>query len=141
MDEKKQYTDKRFTFKKSERLCYEKSIDRLFKEGKSFIAYPLRVVYWTTKTSEEEQVSCRLLISVPKRKFKRANKRNRIKRLVRETYRLNKHELAETLEREKMTIDVAVIYLKDELPTYVEMEKAMLKMLATLKEECLKFTE
>lgn len=141
MDNNKQHTGKRFTFKKSERLCYEKSIDRLFKEGKSFVAYPLRVIFFAMKADETEQEPCRLLISVPKRKFKRANKRNRIKRLVRETYRLNKETLVAALKETKVSMDVAVIYLKDELPTYEEMEKGMMKMLLTLKDESVKQDE
>lgn len=138
MDQNKQHTDRRFTFKKGEKLCYEKSIDRLFKDGKSFVAYPLRVVFLAMQADDKQQDLCKLLISVPKRKFKRANKRNRIKRLVRESYRLNKASLLDVLKENNMAMDVAVIYLKDVLPTYEEMEKGMLKMLATLKDESVK---
>lgn len=125
----------RYTFAKDERLCHQKSIDRLFAEGKSFIAYPLRVVYLTEKDEVAERQISQVLISVAKRKFKRANKRNRVKRLVREAYRLNKPDLIDALQSRNLRMTLAFLYLKDELPTYEEIEKSILKMVATLKEK------
>lgn len=120
------------TFGKNEKLCHQKSIDRLFEQGKSFIAYPLRVVYYIEQQEDEEQQLAKLLISVPKRKFKRANKRNRIKRLIRETYRLSKREILTFFQEKNISAEVAFIYLKDELPSYEEVDKAMKKALMTL---------
>lgn len=120
------------TFGKNEKLCYQKSIDRLFEQGKSFIAYPLRVVYYIEQQEDEEQQLAKLLISVPKRKFKRANKRNRIKRLIREVYRLNKQEILTFFQEKNISAEVSFIYLKDELPSYEEVDKAMKKALTTL---------
>ncbi len=77
----------KYTFPKRERLCSIKSIDSLFSGGESFIAYPLRVVYRIETENDETQRSASLLISVSKKKFKRAVKRNRVKRLIREAYR------------------------------------------------------
>lgn len=130
---------KRNTFPKSEKLCSNKSIDRLFAKGKSFIAYPLRVVYYTDKDKEPETKdngNNAILISVSKRKFKRAVKRNRVKRLIREAYRLNKHAIYSILENKGIQyIDIAFIYLKDELPTYPEIEKAIAKVINVLPEK------
>ena len=82
------------TFPKKEKLCGEIRIGRLFAEGEAFIAYPLRVVY---KFSEEREDSgVKILISVPKKKIKKAVHRNRIKRQIREAYRLNKAVLLES---------------------------------------------
>lgn len=128
-------TQQTLSFGKEEKLCFEKSIDRLFKEGKSFVAYPLRVVYLIDKQDDLAGQLCKVLISVPKRKFKRANKRNRIKRLVREAYRLNKHLLVDALREKAVSVDVALIFLKDELPAYDEVEKGVRKMLLMLKNE------
>lgn len=125
----------RYTFSKEERLCYQKSIDRLFAKGKSFIAYPLRIVYFVEEESDAEKQFAQLLISVPKRKFKRANKRNRVKRLVREAYRLNKHEYISLLREKSLRLEIAFLYLKDELPTYEEIEKSILKTASSLKEK------
>ncbi|MEO8774241.1 MAG: ribonuclease P protein component [Gelidibacter sp.] len=76
------------SFKKIEKLKSEKLIEKLFSEGKSVAAYPLRLVY--LKTDFEEPVKIKTGVSVSKRNFKTAVARNRLKRLMREAYRLNK---------------------------------------------------
>lgn len=113
---------------KEERLCSKKSIDKLFAEGDSFIAYPLRVVYiYGLKADTDINNQSQILVSVSKKKFKRANKRNRVKRLIREGYRLNKHQITEVLNNKGVNIDIAFLYLKDELPLFKDIEKAMIK--------------
>ncbi|WP_426058880.1 ribonuclease P protein component [Hymenobacter sp. B1770] len=85
---------KRYTFPKEEHLCRKKLIEELFsKQSSSFGVYPLRMVWVpsATPTGAPPQV----LISVSKRTFKRAVDRNRLKRLIREAYRLNKYRLLE----------------------------------------------
>ena len=75
---------RRYTLNKSERLCSKKLIERLFAGGnKSFPSFPLRVVYMTLDT-EETTADASILISVPKKRFKHAIKRNLVKRQVRE---------------------------------------------------------
>lgn len=82
----------RHTFPKSERLCSKKVIDELFLGGhKSYSAYPLRVIFM-----ERQEPGVQILISVSKRRFKHAVDRNRVKRQIREAYRLNKHILQPT---------------------------------------------
>lgn len=120
-------------FSKEERLYSKKAIDKLFTEGSSFIAYPLRVVYsyendLTTETLNLPQV----MISVSKKKFKRANKRNRVKRLIRESYRLNKHLLTDVYTN---NLNIAFLYLKEELPLYQDIDKAMKKAFNILSEK------
>ena len=117
------------TFRKAERLNSTKQIEALFKSGKSFVAYPLRAIYLIRKEERQDCAPVNILISVPKKKFKRAVKRNRVKRLVREAYRLNRTLLYSILEgKENIQVDMALIYLKEELPSYAEMEVAMLKL-------------
>ncbi|TPG62252.1 ribonuclease P protein component [Hymenobacter nivis] len=85
---------RRYTFPKEEHLCRKKLIDELFgKQSSSFGVYPLRIVWLPSEgpTGAPPQV----LISVSKRGFKRAVDRNRLKRLIREAYRLNKYQLLE----------------------------------------------
>ncbi|MBD2768710.1 ribonuclease P protein component [Hymenobacter sp. BT664] len=85
---------RRYTFPKEEHLCRKKLIEELFsKQGSSFGVYPLRIVWVASPapTAAPPQV----LISVSKRTFKRAVDRNRLKRLIREAYRLNKYRLLE----------------------------------------------
>lgn len=122
------------SFPKEERLCSKKSIDKLFAGGNSFIAYPLRVVYLCEKQPSTYTLipPSKILISVSKKKFKRAVKRNRVKRLIREAYRHNKHLLIERLYNKELNVDIAFLYLKDELPIYQDIEKAMTKAIGIL---------
>ncbi|MFV0539463.1 MAG: ribonuclease P protein component [Dysgonomonas sp.] len=123
------------TFTKDEKLCSAKAIDTLFSAGESFIAYPLRVVYLLHEESEFDRQNASVMISVSKRKFKRAVKRNRVKRLIREVYRLNKHDLIALLDRQNKHVDIAFLYLKDELPEFSEMEKSVLKAVSILTDK------
>lgn len=79
----------KYSFNKIEKLKSVKLIEQLFDEGKSISVFPLRMVYLSC--SFEEDVKLKVGVSVSKRNFKRAVDRNKIKRLLREAYRLNKH--------------------------------------------------
>lgn len=81
-------------FSKAERLKRRKEIEDLFGSGKSWVTHPFRV-YWKTGT-ENTGHPARILVAVPKRQFRKAHDRNRIKRQIREAYRLQKHRLAGT---------------------------------------------
>ncbi len=111
----------RFTFKKEERLTSKKIIDKLFSEGSSFLSYPLKIVYSKTKLPSKSPVQ--VAFTVGKRKFKLAVHRNQIKRKIRETYRLKKHELYRVLEEEQLA--VFFIFIGKEIPEYEEVKKAM----------------
>lgn len=100
------------TFPKAEHLCGEIRTGRLFAEGKAFIVYPVRVVYKFTEHSDNTPV--KVLVGVPKKRFKRAVKRNRLKRLMREAYRLNKNILTNKCLSSNTYIDVAFNYVSDE---------------------------
>lgn len=83
-----------YTFPKEEHLCRKKLIEELFsKQSASFGVYPLRIVW--IKAAAPTAAPPQVLISVSKRTFKRAVDRNRLKRLIREAYRLNKYRLTE----------------------------------------------
>lgn len=77
-----------FSYSKKEKLKSKKVIEQLFSEGKSVTAYPLRLVF--LKYDFDDDIQFRTGVSVSKRNFKNAVDRNRIKRLLREAYRLNK---------------------------------------------------
>lgn len=123
------------TLSKNERLCLQSKIDFLFTKGDSFIAYPLRIVYTARDIEESEKISISILASVSKRKFKRAVKRNRVKRLIRENYRLNKDLFLDICLLSNKSIDIAFLYLKNELPDFNEIEKAIIKTSSLLKEK------
>lgn len=121
------FTDCKKTFPKQEKLCGTKAIENIFTNGNSFVAYPLRVVYLFSDEDNKENQYASVMISVAKKKFKRAVKRNRVKRLIREAYRLNKLSFIDMLQAHNKRLDIAFLYLKTELPTYSEVEKAMQK--------------
>ena len=130
----------RFTFKKEERVTGEKRIENLFTNGSAFIAYPFRVVFLETEASTRFPLS--VLVSIPKKRIRSAVKRNRMKRLVREAYRLNKHLFHDEEIPENYHLDVAFIYVKEELSEYETVEKAVRKTMNELikhvreKEQC-----
>lgn len=102
------------TLRKAERQNKQLVIGKLFEgEGKSISAFPLRVVYMLTERNDEAPAS--ILVSVPKRHFKRAVKRNRTKRQIREVYRLNKQSLHQALADKPYGVVVAFIWLDKDL--------------------------
>ena len=127
-------TERRHTLSKEERLSWKRHIDRLFTEGRSFVAFPLRVVYLLSD-GEGMPMRASFLVSVPKKRFKRAVKRNRIKRQVREAYRMHKYDLWESLEAKDKRMLIAFLYVDNELHSSVTMEKAMTKAIRILREK------
>ena len=104
----------KLTLPKVERLNSRILIERLFTGGsKSLPAFPLRIVYMPVEG--ENLPVATILISVPKKRFKRAVKRNRVKRQVREAYRKNKHILLDALKDSGRKIAIAFIWLDNEL--------------------------
>lgn len=85
-----------FTYPKKERLKSKVTIDLLFSDGKSVSKYPLRLVYRQAEENSEEKI--KMGVSVSKKYFKKAVDRNYFKRVLRETYRLNKHLLLDTIQ-------------------------------------------
>lgn len=102
--------NKKFIFPKKEHLCGEIRIGKLFVEGTAFIVYPLRVVY---RISDETDVPVRVMVAAPKKRFKSAVKRNRLKRLMRESYRLNKSILIDKCIEKNINIQIAFNYVAD----------------------------
>ena len=86
-----------FTYPKNEKLKSKISIGLLFSEGKSVSKYPLRLVFHSGSLSADEKI--RMGVSVSKKNFKKAVDRNHFKRILRETYRINKHVLTENIDR------------------------------------------
>lgn len=129
---------KQYGLSKEERICRKKIIDLLFdKTSPSFSLYPLRVVYRIVseeeKTLQTEPVS--VLFSVSKRHFKRAVKRNRVKRQLRETYRLNKSELNTSCRTGEIKLSVAFLWLSDDLWETQRIRIKMQQILSRLRHE------
>ncbi len=118
---------KKFTFKKTERLKSAKTIARLFKEGQSFGVYPLRLV-WMKPEEAKSDSPVQFTVSVAKKNFKSAVARNRIKRKVREAWRLHKPRLYRKLEGSEGQLAFMVLYTaKEDLP-FEQIAKAMQTM-------------
>ena len=125
------------TFGKKEKLVGKKTIDALFSGGnsRSMSAYPLRVVFMRKERNETEEPA-QVMVSVSKRHFKRAVKRNRVKRQIREAYRLNKHLLHEALEQKKDTaVAMAFIWQSDELAETALITEKMQSLLGRMAEK------
>ena len=121
------------TLRKSERLDKKKVIEKMFAGGsRSFSVFPLRVVYLPV---EELEAPVSILVSVSKRRFKRAVKRNRVKRQIREAYRLNKQPLLQTLKEHNLHIAIAFIYLSDELTDSSLITERMKTALSRISEQ------
>ncbi|MEE9361940.1 MAG: ribonuclease P protein component [Cellulophaga sp.] len=116
-----------FSFSKKEKLKSKKRIEQLFSEGKSISVYPIRVLY--LKTNLPEGVTFQTGVTVPKRNFKSAVKRNQIKRLLRESYRLNKHLIFNNL---KGNYTYMFLYLGKEIPLFHSLEKSMVAVMKKL---------
>lgn len=117
----------RYTLGKEERVTGEKRIEKLFTDGQSFIAYPLRVVFIVYECEKRYPIS--ILISIPKKRLRLAVERNRMKRLIREAYRLNKHLFDGECLQEGQALDMAFIYVKNEMAEYAAIEKGVKKAL------------
>lgn len=118
------------TLGKQERLKSRKLIEKLYKEGNSVKTFPLRMMYiQTTHTSD---FPCQVGVSVPKRNFKLAVDRNRIKRLMRETYRLQKQIVYNNLEEPYVFM---ISYLGREEWKYEDLYPKMEKLLQLFVEQ------
>ncbi|MDR1632876.1 MAG: ribonuclease P protein component [Dysgonamonadaceae bacterium] len=122
--------DNKHTFRKSERIFKQKEIDVLFEKGISFIVYPLRVVY--VEQQPVSGVEAAVLTGVPKKRFKRAVHRNRVKRLIREAYRLNKQLLFPNLQEKGKGLLIGFLFVGNELPDWKTIETAVVKALTAL---------
>jgi ribonuclease P protein component len=121
-----------FSFRKDEILRKKKLIDRLFTEGSTFYIYPFKI-FWLEIPLDTPNPA-QILISVGKRSFKRAVDRNRIKRQIREVYRLQKHELYSKLIKDQQQCVMGIIYTANIHLTTAELEfkiKAVLKRLTS----------
>lgn len=121
----------RNTFKKDERLNSKLLIDSLFANGKSFFLYPYKVTYLEIKKDKGPTVQA--MISVSKRNFTSAVKRNRIKRLIRESYRKNKLIVYESYKDKPDTqLLIGIVYLAKTIETYSEIERKLILILHRL---------
>jgi len=110
-----------FSFPKKEKLKSKKLIEQLFDKGKSVSHYPIKLIY--LKTESPSDIKIQTGVTVSKKSFKSSVKRNRIKRVLRESYRLNKHHIFNNIEG---NFAFLFLYLGKEMPQFQEVEECML---------------
>ncbi len=118
---------KNFKFPKAEKLTGKKKIEELFQYGSSFFLHPFLVKYLLSEGSMH-----RILISVPKKKIKRAVDRNLIKRRIREAYRLNKHLI---YNQPDTFYHVGFIYQDTKVLPFSEIEEKLVILLKRLQDQ------
>lgn len=119
----------KFNLKKKNKLCSVIAIDALFDrngDNTSTIAYPLRAVWRTNQARKADTDTPKFFISVPKKRLRHAVDRVAARRRIREAYRLNRPDLFAEL---KSPVDIAFIYVADNVQPYQKIEKAMLKLM------------
>lgn len=122
-----------FKFPKSQKICNEKSIERLFENGRSISEKPFRIIYNIANNNED--IFLKALIVVPKKRVRLSADRNVIKRRVKEAYRLQKSELEKYLKSNNDQLNLAIIYQKHEILDYKLIEEKIKLLLSRLKEE------
>lgn len=121
------------SFGKAYRLCSKKVMNRVFSEGRIQKKYPIKLLYLYSPLATKK--TFQVVIAVPKKKFKRAPDRNRIKRIIREIIRKNKHPLERFLSENNQQLALFLIYFGQDLLTYAEIEIKLVRLLDNLLQE------
>lgn len=122
-----------FTLNAAERLKSRKLMERVFKSGKRWNKYPFRVSYLFDDPPMEDSI--KFGCSAPIRNFKKAVDRNRVKRLLKEAFRLEKHLLVDLLKQKNARLVIFVIYTAPDLPTFENIQSAIDELIVKLKQE------
>ena|SRR5690606_15759271 len=127
---------KKYTFTKEERLCSKRFIENLFHKGSSFVVYPFRLVYLKNDDiADNNPFPVKAIISVSKKRFKRAVDRNLIKRQMRECYRLEKHHLYNNLQQYSVKLLVAIQFVGKQQMSFEELHTKLQQLLKRLENE------
>lgn len=124
-----------FRFHKSERLCSKVLIQNLFTKGNRVVTqFPFRVLWQFVPVSTFESPA-QMMVSVSKRSFSNATDRNRIKRQIRELYRLNKHLLYEVLQSSEKKIVIAFVFQGKALMPTAQMQESFAKLVRKINQQ------
>ena len=133
---------RRYTLGKNERLKSRKLLEELFNSGESFSIFPLKI-YFLLNQSAAENVDTKKLnpsaiqfgVGVGKKNFKRSVDRNRIKRLIREVYRVRKNLIADILREKEWHLKIFILYVGKEMPDYLLIEEKILVVLEKMQKK------
>ena len=124
----------RNTLNKSERIKSKKLIDDLFSNGSSFFLHPLKVIY--IQDNNNDNIPCKAAFVVSKRNFKQAVDRNKIKRMLRESFRTQKEELIKSLMHCNKKLALVIIYSNNKMPQHKvikeKVKQCLIKLIETL---------
>jgi len=123
----------RFYFRKKDRLTKQKIIKQLFQEGTHINVYPFRI--FILKVEKSLTARFQVLISVPRKLFKKAACRNLIKRRMREAYRLNKKILSDIPLRPEIQVAIAFVYIANEIHDYGFIHQKMVEALKRVNQD------
>lgn len=121
-------------FSKKEKLKSRKVIQQLFKTRQSIHVFPLRLI-WGKIDPPLSLFQAQFAVSVPKKSFPKAVHRNRIKRIIREAYRLNKATLYDLLEPNPSQLGLMFLYSGKKEPTFLEVEKTLKRIFILLSKK------
>jgi ribonuclease P protein component len=124
---------KTFTYNKKEKLKSRKQLEALFSKGRTFLHFPVKVFYMLPETPLDNVVKAG--VGAGSRQFKKAVQRNRIKRLLREAYRLNKQPLHRFLQTHKRQLVVFLLYIDKQMPQNNSIQAKMPVILERLVSE------
>ena len=119
---------------RAERLRGNKILGRLFTDGRSGFVFPFRY-YWQAVPVEEEEYSVAMLVSVPKKMFKRAVKRNLFKRRTREAFRQEKTNAVERCAAAGLRLSVAFVYSSKEEVEFGKIRSSVRRILSEVSKE------
>jgi ribonuclease P protein component len=123
-----------YTFKKEERLCNKRLLEKLFSSGSSFLCYPYRVSW--LQSPIPLPVTVQVVFAVAKKRYRRAVDRNLVKRRTREAYRVHKQQLLyKALMEQDLQIILSINYIGKEINDFALVDKKMVKLLVQLSEQ------
>jgi ribonuclease P protein component len=123
---------------KNRRIKSRKLTEQLFSKGQRFALFPIRVLYFIQHQDLPRRVNLQAGVAVSSRQFKKAVDRNRIKRLLREAYRIQKQELESLLEKNHQQLFVFFVFTGKEIPEYQLLKERLgviLQKLSTIANE------
>lgn len=124
---------KRLSFSKSEKLCSKKIIEAIYTDGQKLKQFPFILNYLEVPDDFTMAAPVQIVTAVPKRRVKLASSRNRLKRQIREAYRLNKTALIEAAEASGKNLALFLIYIGKETENYTFIETKLSQLLTELQ--------
>ena len=118
-----------FKLNKREKLRSRTAVERLFGEGKSLMAFPLRAVY---RLRPQGEAPVQFLITIPKKRIRKAVMRVTLRRRTREAYRLNRNELMAPLQQLGIGVDIAFVYLDSNPAPYSVINEKVVSLLTRI---------